>query len=84
MPVSYEIFPFWPNIRTTHVTPESEITCYIRIYLNSLKCYSTYNPIAAPPKCAAWSKNLHPNKTPAKSIPIMNLMALKNEETYIY
>lgn len=35
----------------------------------------TYIPQAAPPKCAAWSKNFQPNKTPAVSSPTMNFIA---------
>lgn len=34
-------------------------------------------PNNAPPRCAAWSKNFHPNTTPAKSTLMITLIACK-------
>lgn len=43
----------------------------------------TYMPKAAPPKCAAWSKNFHPITHPAKSIPIITLIAAPAENVIV-
>lgn len=44
---------------------------FFQIYL------SAYMPTAAPPKWAAWSKNRHAKRQPAKSTPINTLIAYK-------
>lgn len=44
---------------------------------------TTYSPKRAPPKWAAWSKNFQPNIQPARSNPIITLMAFVVNENKI-